>query len=114
MAVQSPNIQRRWPSIVGFNWDAGNRDKCRKHGLSQAAIEALFHGSIAVYRDPGHSRHEERLKAIGKTDDGRDVVIVFTLRDRGGQTLIRPISARYMHAKEVANYEKEAAEFGQR
>lgn len=92
----------------------GNREKCRKHGLSQAAIEALFHGAVAVYRDPNHSQEEERLKAIGRVGDGRAVVIVITLRDRDGQTFIGPISARYMHAKEVASYEKEAAEFGQR
>jgi hypothetical protein len=114
MAVQTPDILRRWPTISGFDWDTGNREKCRKHGLSQADIEAIFRGTIAVYRDTGHSLDEERLKAIGKTDDGRDVVIVFTLRDRDELTLIRPISARYMHAKEVTNYESEAAAFGQR
>jgi uncharacterized protein len=114
MAVQPPTIRKHWPSIAGFDWDTGNRDKCRKHGLSQADIEALFHGPVAVYRDPEHSGQEERLKAIGKTMDGRDIIIVFTLRDRDGETLIRPISARNIHAKEVANYEKEAAAIGQR
>jgi len=29
------------------------------------------------------------------------------LRRRGGHILIRPISARYMHGKEVKSYEKE-------
>ena len=33
--------------------------------------------------------------------------LVFTLRRRGDDILIRPISARYMHDKEVKNYEKE-------
>ena len=113
MAVQTSDIRRRWPTISGFDGDTGNRGKCRKHGLSQADIEAFFRGTIAVYRDPDHSRDEERLKATGKTENGRAVVVVFSLRDRNEQTLIRPISARYMHAKEVANYEKEAAAFGQ-
>jgi uncharacterized DUF497 family protein len=31
---------------------------------------------------------------------------VFTERDRGDGVLIRPISARYMHKKEVESYEK--------
>jgi hypothetical protein len=35
------------------------------------------------------------------------VFLVFTVRLKGGRRLIRPISARYMHAKEVASYEKE-------
>ena len=32
---------------------------------------------------------------------------VFTLRHKGNAMLIRPISARYMHKKEIAAYEKE-------
>jgi uncharacterized DUF497 family protein len=28
--------------ISGFDWDSGNRDKCQKHGVSIAEIEALF------------------------------------------------------------------------
>ena len=26
----------------GFDWDAGNRDKCQKHGVARAEIEALL------------------------------------------------------------------------
>ena len=40
--------------------------------------------------------------------------LVFTLRKRGVETLIRPISARYMHKKEVQHYEKETAPAFQR
>ena len=47
--------------------------------------------------------------AIGTMANGRGVFVVFTLRQREGETLIRPISARYMHRKEVAYYEKEIA-----
>src|SRR5271169_2641935 len=114
MAVQAPRLNRRWPDIAGFDWDRGNREKSRKHGLSLTAIEAVFHRQVAVYHDPVHSQHEERLKAVGKTNTGRSVVIVFILRERNGRTFIRPISARYMHAKEVANYEEEATKLGQR
>lgn len=28
--------------IAGFDWDRGNRAKCRKHGVSAEEIEALF------------------------------------------------------------------------
>ena len=35
------------------------------------------------------------------------IFVVFTLRRRGDDILIRPISARYMHDKEVKSYEKE-------
>jgi uncharacterized protein len=114
MAVHPPDSDPHWPAIAGFDWDAGNREKCRKHGVSLAAVEALFHRPMALYRDPAHTRDEERFKAIGKTDAGRSVVIVFTLRKRARESFVRPISPRYMHAKEVANYEEEAAKTGQR
>ncbi len=100
--------------ISGFEWDDGNRDKCLKHGVSVAAIESLFDRPIAIFPDPEHSRAETRFKAIGKTDAGRSVLIVFTLRHRRGETFVRPISARYMHAKEVEHYEKEAAKAADR
>ncbi len=100
--------------VVGFDWDSGNRSKCRKHGVSQTAVESVFSRSIAVSPDPRHSKSEERFKAIGRSDDGRWIFVVFTLRTRRGKRLIRPISARYMHKKEVENHEKEAASLQKR
>jgi len=98
------------PTVVGFDWDGGNREKCRKHSVSIAVIERLFHSPLGVFPDPGHSEREERFKAIGRTEDGRAVLVVFTLREHDGETLIRPISARYMRRKEIDYYEKEVAE----
>lgn len=95
--------------VAGFEWDRGNREKCQKHGLAVAEIEAAFLRPIAILPDPAHSLGEERFKAIGTTGEGRYVFIVFTLRDRDGETLIRPISARPMHRKEVDHYEKSVA-----
>jgi uncharacterized DUF497 family protein len=95
--------------IEGFDWDQGNRAKCEKHGVTLSEIEAVFRGDVSVFRDPAHSIHEQRLKAIGRTGRGRMVCLVFTLRHRHGRLLVRPISARFMHKKEVSYYEKEAA-----
>jgi uncharacterized DUF497 family protein len=92
--------------VSGFDWDSGNREKCRKHGLSLAAIEEVFAGPVMILPDLAHSQSEERFRAIGKTDAGRYVFLVFTLRDRAGKRFIRPISARYMHKKEIDSYEK--------
>ncbi len=100
--------------VAGFEWDKGNRDKCQKHGVALAAIEGLFRGPLAVFPDPAHSGAEERFKAIGRTEDGRGVLIVFTLRKQRDGTRIRPVSARYMHRKEVAHYEKAVAQAEQR
>ncbi len=94
-------------AVVGFDWDAGNRAKCQKHGVSFAEVEGLFSRPLLILPDASHSQREERLWAIGKTASGRSVFLVFTIRVRAGKRVIRPISARYMHKTEVRNYEKE-------
>lgn len=91
----------------GFDWDKDNRAKCEKHGLSTSVIENLFTRPLAILPDAAHSQGERRFRAIGRADKGRGVFIVFTLRRKGDELLIRPISARYMHKKEIDAYEKE-------
>lgn len=90
----------------GFDWDDSNQAKCQKHGVSVAEIEALFVGGSRVAPDPSHSADEDRLIAIGRTDAGRPLFVAFTVRTKDGRRLIRPVTARYMHAKEIAAYEK--------
>ena len=63
-------------------------------------------GSPAVMSDP--HPHEPRMRAISKTLAGRYVFLVFMLRKAGGQTWLRPISRRYMHQKEIDDYEHQA------
>jgi uncharacterized protein len=75
--------------------------------VSVAEIEALFQRTVMVMPDEAHSKAEQRLRAVGKTETGRYVFLVFTVRERIDERLIRPISARYMHRKEVRHYEKE-------
>ena len=94
--------------VSGFDWDEGNRAKCRKHGVSIAQIEALFAHNPRIAPDPKHSVDEDRLIAVGRTSTGRPMFVVFTIRTKNGQRLIRPVNARYMHAKEIAAYEKQS------
>ncbi len=94
----------------GFDWDRGNRAKCEKHGLSAGVIEELFARPLAILADAGHSQRESRFRAIGRTEKGRGVFIVFTLRHKEDELLIRPISARYMHKREIDAFEKENSE----
>ena len=91
----------------GFDWDLSNRAKCEKHGIAVDDIESLFSRPLAIFPDAAHSQRERRFRAIGRTEDGRGVFIVFTIRRKGDEILIRPISARYMHKKEIQTYEKE-------
>lgn len=90
----------------GFDWDEGNRAKCRKHGVAMETVESLFQRGLTILPDEAHSQEERRFKAIGRDEKGRAVFIVFTLRRRHGGISIRPISARHMHKKEVEHYEK--------
>jgi hypothetical protein len=94
-------------SAEGFEWDRGNWPKCGKHGVSRDEIEALFERTPAVYPDIKHSRLEQRFLAIGPTIMGRWLLVAFTLRRRRTGMLIRPISARYMHQREVDHYERQ-------
>jgi hypothetical protein len=95
--------------VSGFDWDDGNRTKCQKHGVSVAEIETLFGQSPRIAPDPRHSADEDRLIAVGRTSTGRPVFVAFTMRTKNERRLIRPVTARYMHAKEIAAYEKESA-----
>ena|SRR5882672_2972788 len=94
----------------GFDWDRGNRSKCQKHGVSIVEIESMFYGAPLVGPDVRHSGKEQRLRAVGLTAKRRHLFIVFTLRRKDEELLIRPISARYMHKKEVEAHEKEISE----
>ncbi|QMV01324.1 BrnT family toxin [Devosia sp. D6-9] len=94
--------------IAGIDWDEGNLAKCQKHGLSIEEIEGLFGSdTLTVFPDPFPD--EQRLRAIGRAPSGRHVFVVYTIRDIGGALHIRPISARYMHEKEIQHYERQQA-----
>jgi uncharacterized DUF497 family protein len=96
--------------VSGFDWDEGNRKKCQKHGLTIAQVEAVFASGPRVAPDPKHSDAEDRLIAVGRTKAGRPVFVAFTFRTKDKRRLIRPVTARYMHAKEIEAYEKESSE----
>jgi uncharacterized DUF497 family protein len=95
--------------IAGFDWDDANRGKCQKHGVSIEEIEALFADDVRVAPDLKHSAREDRFFAVGRNSVGRPMFVAFTFREQSGRKLIRPVSARYMHKKEIAAYEKESS-----
>ncbi len=100
----------RKASFSSFDWDEGNRDKCQKHGVSIDEIEhVLMHAETMITPDPKNPGGESRFLAIGQTQDGRHTFVVFTPRPRATGTRLRPISARYMHQREIKQYEQEIA-----
>jgi uncharacterized DUF497 family protein len=88
--------------MSAFEWDSGNWPKCGKHGVSKTEIEAVFRTFPLVLAD-GSGGAEARFRAVGRTESGRYVFVVFTYREQR----IRPISARYMHQKEGESYDRQ-------
>jgi uncharacterized DUF497 family protein len=87
----------------GFDWNEGNREKNKKHGVENVEIEELFFNPpFIILPDTKHSNTEERYFCFGTTYSKKKLLIVFTVRD--GK--IRPISARAMNAKERKYYEE--------
>jgi len=86
----------------GFDWDSGNWPKCGKHGVSRAEIETMLQGAPKVWKDP--YPYEDRFRAIGQAGDGRSIFVVLVKREIDGIMKLRPLSARYMHQKEIDHY----------
>jgi uncharacterized DUF497 family protein len=88
---------------VGFEWDAGNLTKSqRRHDVSPLECEQIFFNHPLVgARDERHSDQEDRFFALGQTDAGRLLFVVFVVR----KDMIRVISARDMNRKERKVYE---------
>ena len=96
-----------WELINGFDWDAGNaRKSVDKHDVSQAEVEQVFFNDpLLTVLDTKHSTVEQRIHALGGSDDGRSLHVTFTLRY--SETKIRVISARDMSRKERSYYEQD-------
>ena len=87
-----------------YHWDAGNLTKCQKHGVTIAEIEHVLDNDPFLFPDYDHSQVEDRNVAIGRNQVGRPVFVIFTLRLWEGVERVRPVSARYMHRKEIKRY----------
>ncbi len=101
------DITEKLDKCIGFQWNRGNAEKnWLKHKVSPSECEQIFFNlPLIVADDKKHSQEEDRYYALGKTDMGRCLFLVFTIR----KNLIRVISARTMNKKErqvYINYEE--------
>ena len=70
--------------------------------FSESVAEQIFSNQPLLLRvDAGHSQEEARYRALGYTNEGRLLFVVFTIR----RNLVRIISARDMNKKERVDYE---------
>lgn len=97
-----PLLPELFGDIAGFQWDEGNSQKnWHRHSVTQAEAEQVFFNRpLLVLDDPTHSTLEKRNWALGRSDGGRELMIVFTLRG----SLLRVISARPMSQRERKAY----------
>jgi hypothetical protein len=94
----------RSTALIGMLAIATN---ARSYGVLIVEIEWLLTTAARIAPDLKHSATEERYLAVGRDSVGRAMFVTFTVRVKDGQRLIRPISARYMHRKEIKGYEEE-------
>lgn len=87
---------------VGFDWDEGNTEKnWIRHQITRNESEQVFFNEpLVIADDTKHSQYEKRWYILGRSDAGRLIFIVFTIR----KDLIRVISARDMNKKEREEY----------
>jgi uncharacterized DUF497 family protein len=91
----------------GLDWDEGNSAKIETR-VSLEVIEDFFKQELLIKEDLRHSFSEERFLAMGYTKDPkRCLFVAYTIRTKGAEKLIRPISARFTHKKEEEAYERE-------
>src|SRR4030042_3084431 len=85
-------------ACTGFQWDEGNAEKnWTRRGVSQGECEEIFFKSpLLVVVDQAHSKAQRRYYALGRTEAGRGLFAVFTIR----AGVIRVISARDMSREE--------------
>lgn len=88
----------------GFDWDDGNAPKIwDRHEVSPGEAEQVFFNRpLVAVTDPKHSEREPRFLALGQSDAGRRLLVVFTFREHQ----IRVISARDMSRRERREYER--------
>jgi uncharacterized DUF497 family protein len=87
-----------------FEWDPKKALlNLKRHGISFDEASTAFRDPLSqTIEEPLHSENEERFVLIGRTIQGRILVIVHT--DRGEP--IRTISARLATKKERLRYEE--------
>jgi uncharacterized protein len=92
-------------ACAGFDWDAGNAEKnWEKHRVSRLECEQIFFNQpLLVLTDEKHSEAESRYYALGQSDKGRRLFVVYTIR----RQFIRVISARPMSRAERFQYDQE-------
>ena len=97
-----PGLAALTEALEGFEWDAGNSEKnWKRHQVTQAECEQIFANLPLVVSVVTETRSgAPRYFALGRTDGGKELAVVFTVRGKR----VRVISARPMSRRERKEY----------
>ena len=90
-----------------FSWDTQKAiANYEKHGVPFEEASTIFGDPDALdWEDLAHSHSEPRFKRLGRSIEGRILLIVYTIRKvKSGKETIRIISARQSNRKERKAY----------
>lgn len=94
--------------IEGFEWDTGNLGHIQKHNVNyRECEEVFFNKQLVINKDQSHSQGEERFRVYGKTNIGRLLFIIITIRNNK----IRIISCRDQNKKERKEFKGTRGEY---
>jgi uncharacterized DUF497 family protein len=97
------------PFVYAFEWDpAKAEENTAKHGVAFELAASVFRDplTLTVYDDE-HSEAEERWATLGRTENGRLLVVIHTFEETGAASAtVRIISAREATRHERENYEE--------
>lgn len=94
-------------TIEGFEWDKGNLEHIKRHGVDYKECEEMFSNKpLLISEDLAHSQAEERFRVLGRTNNKRSLYLVFTVRGKN----IRVVSARDQNKKERGRLNEMAGE----
>lgn len=89
-------------NLEGFDWNVGNLEHIKKHNISKEECEEIFvNRPLILTPDTGHSNVEERIRALGRTNKGKLLVLIFTIRGNK----VRIITARAQNRREKTEYQ---------
>lgn len=93
-----------------FEWDdAKAASNLSKHGVSFNETMSVFLDPLMMTRyDEGHSEEDERWVSLGRSGNGKLLLVVHTFTATGPNTaLVRVISARDPSKREREQYEQQ-------
>jgi uncharacterized DUF497 family protein len=90
--------------MLTFEWDVHKAgSNLAKHGVSFEEATTVFGDPVSItIPDPAHSQTEERFIILGRSHQGRLLVVIHT--ERGDN--VRIISARHASRRERKDYEE--------